>query len=135
MKTGPKPRTLQQAWEYLLTNSRREGECLLYEKGRPVGIGYRRIRAGQYDWFVHHLAFLMSGKIMSSGHEVRRHTCDRPNCINPDHIISGTHADNVQDKVSRGRVPKGKTHYTRRVIETRAKRDLYFVTMAVFEGD
>jgi hypothetical protein len=32
-----------------------------------------------------------------------RHTCDTPACINPDHIVPGTMADNVRDSVSRGR--------------------------------
>lgn len=28
-----------------------------------------------------------------------RHSCDTPNCWNPDHLHDGTHADNVADKV------------------------------------
>ena len=32
-----------------------------------------------------------------------RHTCDNPNCINPDHLIVGTHQDNVQDRMDRKR--------------------------------
>lgn len=112
--SGPKARTLEEAWKYLQKNSVVDGECLLYQLGRPIGIGYRRIRAGGYDWYVHHLAFKMAGKKLDNG-PIRRHTCDHPNCINAEHIISGTHADNVQDKVERLRHSHGENHYRSRL--------------------
>jgi len=34
---------------------------------------------------------------------VVRHTCDNPLCVNPDHLILGTQADNVADRETRGR--------------------------------
>lgn len=34
---------------------------------------------------------------------VVRHSCDTPSCINVDHLEIGTHADNANDKVVRGR--------------------------------
>lgn len=37
-----------------------------------------------------------------------RHTCDNPRCINPDHLLLGTHQDNVDDKVTRDRQAKGR---------------------------
>jgi hypothetical protein len=41
------------------------------------------------------------GKIPSG--LVVRHTCDNPLCINPDHLILGTQAQNVADREARGR--------------------------------
>ncbi|WP_171211837.1 hypothetical protein [Ruegeria sp. HKCCA5426] len=36
-----------------------------------------------------------------------RHTCDNPGCINPEHLVSGTVADNANDKVMRRRSTRG----------------------------
>ena len=36
-----------------------------------------------------------------------RHQCDNPGCCNPEHLISGTHQDNEDDKTKRGRRPVG----------------------------
>lgn len=43
------------------------------------------------------------------------HTCDVPNCINPDHLYLGTSADNTRDCLERGRIdrvkrPRGEKH-------------------------
>ena len=42
--------------------------------------------------------------------EVARHTCDVRGCVNPDHLIPGTHGDNMADMVARGRQARGEKH-------------------------
>jgi sirohydrochlorin ferrochelatase len=41
------------------------------------------------------------------------HSCDNRACVNPAHLRSGTHTDNMQDRSNRGRcnVPGGTSHY------------------------
>lgn len=40
------------------------------------------------------------------------HRCDRPCCVNPEHLFLGTNKDNVDDKVAKGRQrnAKGSSH-------------------------
>jgi len=44
---------------------------------------------------------------------VVRHQCDNPPCVNPDHLILGTYADNTRDMIDRGRQPRGENHWSR----------------------
>lgn len=38
------------------------------------------------------------------------HSCDVKRCINPDHLISGTHAQNMKEASERGLIRKGYNH-------------------------
>lgn len=67
--------------------------------------GYGRFR----DTKAHRIAYEEWVGPIPEGHVVR-HRCDNPLCINPEHLRTGTHAQNVEDRVERGRSAKGENH-------------------------
>lgn len=66
--------------------------------GFTTGSGYGRF-AGKA---AHRLAYETWVGTIPEGHVVR-HKCDNRPCINPDHLETGTQADNARDRVERGR--------------------------------
>lgn len=63
--------------------------------GRFKIASYIQVRAHRISWALHHRH--------DPAHLIIRHKCDRPRCCNPFHLEIGTHADNANDKVERGR--------------------------------
>jgi len=39
------------------------------------------------------------------------HICDNRACINPDHLVLGTHRTNMADMKRKGRAARGQSHY------------------------
>ena len=78
-----------------------ENGCHLF-MGAKDSCGYGRItkdrklvRVHREVWKLHNPNQEITGVIM--------HSCDTPNCINPEHLSHGTQADNIADMVEKGR--------------------------------
>lgn len=81
--------------------------------------GSRRASSGGYGSFgirgMNVGAHVFSWTIHTGGREPPYgmcvcHSCDNPKCVNPDHLWLGTVQENINDKVLKGRQPKGETH-------------------------
>jgi DNA-binding NarL/FixJ family response regulator len=65
------------------------------------GSGYGRLKFNYQDLRAHRVAWELANGRRADG--VVRHTCDTPLCVRADHLVIGTHADNVSDRHGRGR--------------------------------
>lgn len=78
--------------------------CWLWEAShKPNGYGY--MWAGTKKEHSHRLSYTLFKGPIPNGLNIL-HKCDQPACINPDHLFTGTQAENLQDCVRKGRHTK-----------------------------
>ena len=80
--------------------------CYICTSHAKDSCGYHQLRYQGKRNKAHRLVYELNNGPLTS-EQVVRHKCDNSSCINPDHLEIGTHADNVLDRVSRGRSAKG----------------------------
>ena len=90
-KNGPtQPHMSSQCWEWMAAKCK----------------GYGSFAVRRKTFVAHRISFVLSGGILMDGN-LACHRCDNPSCVRPDHIFSGTHADNSLDRAEKGRTAKG----------------------------
>ena len=94
-------------WSILINDSKIKdiGDCHICTSHKIGTNGYPMIgRSGKVyvmSRYIYSLSYLNGGDIPNGF--VVRHKCDRPSCINPQHLELGTQAQNILDRKSRGR--------------------------------
>ena len=83
--------------------------CLLWT-GYTTELGYGQIRLGSKVVLVHRLMWELTNYQPIPHGCVVLHTCDNPPCCEPMHLELGTHEDNVEDRVHKGRSARGERH-------------------------
>jgi hypothetical protein len=120
----------------LTLGERLQGKLVLTESGcwefagARDSAGYGRIGIGHRNSaLAHRVAWnLWTG----DDPEVVRHAiCDNPPCCNPLHLAAGSHADNVTDKVRKGRQTRGEAHPNKQ--KTHCKRGHEFTPDNTYE--
>ncbi len=82
------------------------GNCWLWTG--PVGKhGYAPFQVNGVQCLAHWYAYERANGARS-GHVM--HLCDNRRCVRAEHLAIGTNADNVADKVEKGRAPRGNEH-------------------------
>ena len=82
-----------------------ESGCWIWMLGTIKG-GYGKISVGGKTLIAHRAVWEARNGPIPDG-LVLCHTCDVPSCVNPDHLFLGTHYDNTQDMLKKGRSAKG----------------------------
>lgn len=82
-------------------------QCWEWKGGINSG-GYAQFCLNNKSIHSHRLSyFLTRGEIPEGA--VIRHRCDNRKCVNPTHLLSGSHQDNTNDMFERNRFPRGET--------------------------
>lgn len=90
-----------------------EDGCIVWTGARNAR-GYGRVSTTNLPGlpkvtYAHRVAYyLATGQIPA----LLRHTCDNPSCCNTDHLLPGTHQDNMRDAVERGQIKGGPKRFT-----------------------
>lgn len=79
-----------------------------------------RAVGGAQPTYAHRVAWILTHGAIPPGMDVLHH-CDNPPCVNPAHLFTGTHTDNMRDMFAKGRrhtvTPSGERHWSRRLPE------------------
>ena len=81
--------------------------------------GYGRIWLGhgaKAPGHAHRVSYELHNGPIPDG-AVVMHTCDNPECCNPEHLTLGSHGDNSQDKVAKRRHYYGEAHRSAKLTE------------------
>lgn len=81
------------------------GACLDWTggtNGNGYGLVQGSVAYAGFSFLAHRVAWAIEHGC-EPGDAVIRHSCDRPICCNPAHLLSGTALDNVHDAIERGR--------------------------------
>jgi len=99
-------------------------ECWNWKAGCNKGYGLFKLNGKIVS--AHVFAWELANRKSAKG-KIIRHTCDNPPCCNPAHLIDGTHQDNRQDCVNKGRQAKGEQNGSAKLTEEQVLeiRELY----------
>ncbi len=91
-------------WDGIFSDRVREAdECLEWAGTRHPG-GYGRVSVSGRAQYAHRASYALANAVpWEDMPEVVRHTCDNPICVRPSHLVGGTTAENVADRVAKGR--------------------------------
>jgi len=86
--------------------------------------------------FSHRVSALLNGLIDTLDSKLHvLHRCDNPKCCNPSHLFLGTNADNVADRVSKGRTKHTPMHGEKNGMVKLSEEDTQNIRTLYSEGE
>lgn len=98
----------ERFWEKV--DKRGEDKCWEF-RGHALPDGYGTFWYKKSKIPAHRVSYIINCGDIPEGLEVC-HTCNNKWCVNPKHLYTGTHYDNIKYRDEQGRTPKGENHYS-----------------------
>jgi hypothetical protein len=102
----------------------REDGCHVWTHGKNrLGYGVVKLPGKKKPGLAHRVALeLKLGREIGNG-LCALHSCDNPPCCNPNHLREGTHVDNVNEKVGKGRqsILQGEAHGSSKLTDSQVR--------------
>lgn len=82
----------------------KQDNCWVWTANRDdSGYGLKRSTGYQRYLKAHRISYALEYGYVP-GDKIVCHHCDNPPCVNPNHLFLGTHSDNIQDAIRKGRL-------------------------------
>lgn len=91
-------KAIQRLWSKTAITD--ENSCWEWKAHKVKGYGRIRFRGDSIG--AHRLAYILTFGQIPDELDVL-HSCDNPGCVNPKHLFLGTHTENMQDMLNKGR--------------------------------
>lgn len=96
------PVEVERFWSHVASTPEDPRGCTRVWDGYLNPKGYGQFSVGGREYKAHRVSARLSGLDIDG--LVVRHACDNPKCVTPEHLVTGTTADNNADMVQRGRL-------------------------------
>ena len=110
MPKGQKPKTAIEHFNSKIKKGCKNGCWEWTGAISQYGYGVFTDQSGDYKktWQAHRFSYHINVKDISEWEkELVCHSCDNRSCVNPEHLFLGTHQDNMDDMVAKGRKSRG----------------------------
>jgi hypothetical protein len=96
IRANPHGTPTERFWRYVTPQG--TSECWEWTGHRDKD-GYGTLRVGNTQVRAHRFSYDLHG---GSADDLLRHSCDNPPCVNPAHLIEGSHQENMDDRMAAG---------------------------------